>query len=112
MLITIVLALFHNSYWAVAFLSLPCWVWGLLGYSRHWSKRILHWTWILAAGLPCSALLFILASRFGLSPNLIWYQVLALNSGLFTAPGYFLGTAAAALGIRFMVIQWHKVDSA
>jgi len=108
LLITVVLALLHNPYWAVTFLSLPCWIWILVGHSGHSNKRILHWTWILVAGLPCCAVLWLLAPRFGMSLNLIWYQVLALNTGLFSAPGFFLGTAAAALGIRFMVIQLHN----
>jgi len=108
LLVTAILALLYNSYWAVTFLSLPCWIWGLVGHSRHSNKRIFHWIWILAAGLPCFAVLWLLAPRFGISLNLIWYQILALSTGLFSAPGYFLGAAATAIGIRFMVIQLHS----
>ncbi|MEJ2245738.1 MAG: M28 family peptidase [Acidobacteriota bacterium] len=108
LLVTAILALLHNSYWAVTFLTLPCWIWGLVGHSRHSNKRILHWIWILAAGLPCFAILWLLGPRFGISLNLIWYQILALSTGLFSATGYILGAAATAIGIRFMVIQLHS----
>jgi hypothetical protein len=108
LLVTAILALLYNSYWAVTFLTLPCWIWGLVGHSRHSNKRILHWIWILAAGLPCFAILWLLGPRFGISLNLIWYQILALSTGLFSATGYILGAAATAIGIRFMVIQLHS----
>lgn len=108
LLVTAILALLYNSYWAVTFLSLPCWIWGLVGHSRHSNKRIFHWIWILAAGLPGFAVLWLLVPQFGLSLNLIWYQILALDTGLFSAPGYFLGAATTAIGIRFMVIQLHN----
>jgi hypothetical protein len=108
LLVTAILALLYNSYWAVTFLSLPCWIWGLVGHSRHSNQRIFHWIWILAAGLPSFAVLWLLAPRFGIGLNLIWHQTLALSSGLFSAPGYFLGAAATAIGIRFMVIQLHS----
>ena len=108
LIITAILALLHNSYWAATFLSLPCWIWTLVGYSPHREKRILNWIWILAAGIPCCALLWLLAPRFGLSLNLVWYQILALNTGLFSGSGYFLGAFTAALGIRFMIIQMHS----
>ncbi|MBN2318650.1 MAG: M28 family peptidase [Acidobacteria bacterium] len=107
-LITVILALFHNSYWAVTFLTLPCWIWGLAGPGRDWNKRLRHWIWFAAAGLPFLIVPWFLASSIGIDTSLIWYQVLALNTGLFSAPGYFLAAAAVALGIRFSVVQLHE----
>ena len=107
-LITATLALFHNSYWAVTFLTLPCWIWGLAGPGRDWNKRLRHWVWFAVAGLPFFIVPWFLASSIGIDTSLIWYQVLALNTGLFSASGYFLATAAVALGIRFSVVQLHE----
>ncbi|MBN2241578.1 MAG: M28 family peptidase [Acidobacteria bacterium] len=108
MLIAAVLALFHNSYWAVSFLTLPCWIWGLTGPGDGWNKRLRHWAWIAAAGIPYFIVPWFLAARNGIDTSLVWYQVLALNTGLFSAAGYFLAAATAALGIRFLTIQLHQ----
>lgn len=107
-LATVVLALLHNSYWAVTFLSLPCWIWGLVGSGSGWNKRLPHWIWIAAAGLPYFIVPWFLVSSVRIDTSLIWYQALVLNTGLFSAAGYFLATATVAIGIRFCVIQLHE----
>jgi hypothetical protein len=107
-LITAVLALLHNSYWAVTFLTLPCWIWGLAGPGRNRNKRLQHWIWIAAAGLPYLIVPWFLRSSIGIDTSLVWYQALALDTGLFSAAGYFLATATVAIGIRFLVIQLHE----
>jgi len=107
MLITIVPALLYNSYWAVTFLTLPCWIWCLLPKGSNGKKRLLHWILILTTAIPCCVVLWLFASPLHLGLNFIWYYTLALNAGLFTAPGFILGSAATVLGIRFMIIQLH-----
>jgi hypothetical protein len=105
MLVTAALALLHNSYWATAFLLLPAWIWAFIGCGRTQAERIRNGIWILAAGIPYYAALWIYAARLDLGWNFLWYQVLALSSGLFSLSSYILATAAVALGIRFLVIQ-------
>jgi hypothetical protein len=107
MLIVVGMGLAHNPYWALIFLLLPAWIWAFAGCSQTVRQRLGNWVWILAAGIPYYAALWMYASRLGMSWNFIWYQVLALNTGMFTAAGYFLGAAAIALGIRFLAIQNH-----
>jgi hypothetical protein len=108
LLLAAILALAYNSYWASAFFILPAWIWALVGNGRQLSERVKNWLWILAAGIPYFLALWIFASRLGMGWSFAWYQVLALNTGLFTTAGYFLGAAAVALGIRFLAIQNHK----
>jgi hypothetical protein len=49
--------------------------------------------------------LWIYSNWLELGWDFVWYQVLALSSGLFAAPSFFLGAVAVVLGIRFLVIQ-------
>lgn len=105
LLITIALALLRNSYWATAFLLLPAWIWALVGCGRTQTERIRNGIWILFAGIPYYAALWIYSSRLDMGWSFIWYQVLALNSGLFAAPSFILGTVAVVLGIRFLILQ-------
>jgi len=109
-LLLAVLALLHNSYWAVTFISLPCWIWGPVGPGRSLKKRLINWIWIAAAGLPYFIVPWFLASSLGIDTSLIWYQVLALDTGLFSPAGYFLAAATVALGIRFLTLQLHNAE--
>jgi hypothetical protein len=108
MIITVALALCYNSYWATAYLILPTWIWALVGHQQTWKKRIRNGIWILAAGIPYYASLWMYASKLQMRWNFIWYQILALNTGLFSAQGYFLSIAVISIGIRFGVIQTHS----
>jgi hypothetical protein len=108
LLIGIVLSFFYNPYWASLFFTLPAWIWALAGRGQALSTRILNRVLILAAGIVYCAVLWIYASRLGMSWNFVWYQVLALSNGLFTKTGYFLATAIIAIGIRFLAIQSHN----
>jgi hypothetical protein len=108
MILEVALALRHNSYWASAFLILPAWIWALVGCGPTLGKRLRNKIWILAAGIPYYAALWVYASRLGMHWNFLWYQVLALSTGMFSAAGYFLGAGALALGIRFLAIQSHE----
>jgi hypothetical protein len=108
LLITAALALLRNSYWATAFLLLPAWIWALVGWSGTQSGRIRNVIWIIFAGIPYYAALWIYSARLDLGWDFIWYQVLALNSGLFSASGFMLSAVIFALGIRFLVIQFRE----
>jgi len=111
LLITIALALLRNSYWATAFLLLPAWIWALVGCGRTQTERIRNGVCILFAGIPYYAALWIYSSRLDMGWSFIWYQVLALNSGLFAAPSFILGTVAVVLGIRFLILQIREMAS-
>jgi len=108
MLILVSAALLHNSYWATIFLLLPAWTWGWIQGRQRFGKRFKNGMLILAAGIPYFAALCMYASRLHMSWNFAWYQVLALNSGLFTGIGFLLGVAAIAVGIRFLAIQFRN----
>jgi hypothetical protein len=107
-LITAGAALPYNSYWAVTFLTLPCWIWCFVPGGSNWVGRLMHWLWILIAAIPCCIPFWYLTSHLDLGGNAIWYQILALNTGLFSAPGFFLGVSAIAIGLRFMAAQLHE----
>jgi hypothetical protein len=105
MLIIVVLALLYNSYWAVAFLLIPAWTWALVGCGQTIGERLRNSICILAAGIPYFAALAIYSVRLEMKWSFIWYQVLSLSTGLFSPAAFYLGMAAAALGIRFLAIQ-------
>jgi hypothetical protein len=111
MTIIVALALLYNSYWATSFLLLPAWIWTWMGGKASWGKRIGNAVLVAAAGVPCCFVLGMYASKLQLGWNFIWYQVLALSSGLFSAQGYLLGVAALSIGIRFLAIQTHRVEN-
>jgi hypothetical protein len=107
LLITVSLAFFYNSYWAVTFLLVPAWIWSLTGVGRSTKSRIRNWVLIVAAGIPYMAVLWIFASKLGMHWNFIWYQIIALGTGLFAPHAFFLWAATIALGLRFLAIQTH-----
>ncbi len=108
LIIIVALALIYNSYWAVVFLLLPAWIWPMVDRGRTPGERIRNALLIVAAGIPFCAAMWAFCSRFGLSWNLLWYQVLALASGLFTTAGYYLGIAGISIGVRFLVLQFRR----
>jgi hypothetical protein len=105
MLLIVILALWYNSYWAVAFLLVPAWIWALIDGGQTIGKRLRNGIYILAAGIPYYAALWIYSARLEMRWNIIWYQVISLSTGLFSPAAFYLGTAILALGIRFLVIQ-------
>jgi hypothetical protein len=108
LLVVSLLALAHNSYWAVSFLALPAWIWALVGISSEAGARAVNRIWILAAGIPYYVVLILCSSRMDLGWPMVWYLVLALTTGMFTQTGFFLATAAIAIGIRFLMIQSYR----
>jgi hypothetical protein len=99
------LAFLHNPYWAVSFLVLPAWIWALVDRADGTGPRAANCIWILAAGVVYYMVTAAYAARLGLGWNFIWYEVLAVSTGLFTLPGYMLASAAFALAIRFLAIH-------
>ncbi len=100
-----VLALLHNSYWAVSFFLVPAWLWSLLGPGVGPGGRAANRLVIIAAGIVYYMAFFSFANRMQLGLKLVWYSVLALGSGAFSAQGYFLSACVVTLGIRFLAIQ-------
>jgi membrane-associated HD superfamily phosphohydrolase len=111
LLAVIVLALEYNSYWASAFLFLPAWIWGIVGLGRRPRWRLINWTLIIAAGLAYYVFVAGLTNFLYLGWNFIWYEILALSCGLFAPAAYILGAVTVAIGIRFLVIQFHGSDA-
>jgi hypothetical protein len=109
-IILILVSLFYNSYWATLFLVVPTWIWALMGSGEKIRSKATRWAWLIAAGVPYYIFLWVLGSQLSLNWKLIWYEVLALNSGMFTSNAFFLGVAAIALGIRFLAIQPRATD--
>ncbi len=97
----------YNSYWATLFLAMPSWIWAAAGRGADFKSKTAHMAWMLAGGAPLYFFLWTLGAGMGWKWNLIWHSMLALNYGMFTAAGYFLGVGAIALGIRFLAIQSH-----
>lgn len=105
LLIVVVLALIHNAYWAVGFLVLPAVVWGLVGLGKGPGERAANRILILAAGILYVMVSCSWASRLCLGWKLIWYEVLAIGTGMFSVQGYLLSAAIFALCTRFLVVQ-------
>jgi hypothetical protein len=106
--ISVAFALSYNSFWALIFLTLPAWIWAIVDSQGTFSKRFRNQVIILAAGIPYCAFLWLFADQRGMGWSFLWYQVLALTTGLFSPTAYFLSVAAIAIGIRFLVIQNHE----
>jgi hypothetical protein len=100
------LAFLYNSYWAVSFLFLPALIWSLINPARAAGARAANILFVLAACLPFYLAQLGLARLTGLGWATVWYQILALNGGLFTFGGFCLASATAALAIRFVAIQF------
>jgi hypothetical protein len=103
--ITITLALFYNTFWALIFLTLPAWIWALVERQETFGKRVCNGILILAAGIPCFTVMWMFASQRGMGWNFIWYEVLAITTGLFSTAAYFLSAVMITIGIRFVAIQ-------
>jgi hypothetical protein len=111
LLVVVVLALVHNAYWAVSFLGLPALVWGLVGPGKGVGERAANRILILASGIPYVLVSCSWASRLDLGWKMIWYEVLAIDTGIFSIPGYLLAAVSFALCIRFLVIQSHSASN-
>jgi hypothetical protein len=108
LLVTVVMAFFYNPYWTVSFLLAPAWIWAMVKGSRSTGTRIRNWILNAAAGIPYFVFLWTLASKLGMSWNFIWYQIIAVSTGLFTEPAFFFWAVTIALGIRFLALQFHQ----
>ena len=101
----LVCALRYNPYWAVTFLLLPAWLWCLIGAGRGPGERAANRMIILAAGVLFYTVSGAYASRLFLGWKLVWYEVLALSTGMFQWQAFLLASFAVAAGIRFLAIQ-------
>jgi hypothetical protein len=98
-------ALLYNPYWAVTFLLLPAWLWGLVGAGRGPGGRAANRMIILAAGILYYTVSGAYAARLFMGWKLIWYEVLALSTGLFQWQAFLLASLVIAVGIRLLAIQ-------
>ena len=98
-------ALVYNPYWAVLFLLLPAWIWGLVGMGKGYGGSAANALWIIAAGIPYYAVLVYYSSSLKLGGKAVWYNILCLSTGMFTLEGFLLAAATIAIGIRLLSIQ-------
>ncbi len=104
-------ALVYNGYWAVTFFVLPAWIWALIGAGAGPGARAANRMLIVAAGVIYYALSLSYAARLYLGWRLIWYEVLALSTGMFRFRAFLLAAAIFTLGIRFLAIQSYCRES-
>jgi hypothetical protein len=103
--VVVICALRYNAYWAVTFLILPAWLWGLVGAGQGPGGRAANRMVILAAGVLYFMISCSYASRLCLGWKLVWYEILALSTGMFHWQAFVLSSLVFALGIRFLAIQ-------
>jgi hypothetical protein len=103
--VVVLCALVYNPYWAVSFLVLPAWVWAWVGAGRGPGGRAANRLMILSAGVLYYTVSGSFASSLFLGWKLVWYEVLALSTGMFQWQAFVLAAATFALGIRFLAIQ-------
>jgi hypothetical protein len=106
----VALGIIYNSYWAVAFLFLPAWVWVMAEQGRSATSRLLRGSFIVAAGLPWYALTVHYSHFLRAGWRMVWYEVLALSTGMFTPAAYFLTAMMVAAGIRLAALQFIRED--
>jgi hypothetical protein len=103
---TVVLGICYNSYWTVVFLSLPAWVWVLVERGRSFKPRLLNAVLVAAAGLPWFALTCYYPRFLDVGWRIVWYEILALSTGMFSPAAYFLTGMMVATGLRLAVLQF------
>jgi hypothetical protein len=113
--VTIFLSVGYNPFWAAVFFITPGVLWPMpqngnnaesgAGKTNRSAIPILETIRIIAAAVPACLAIWWLAGKLGFGWNFFWYQMLALTTGLFSPFAYFAGTAAIAVGIRFIVIR-------
>jgi hypothetical protein len=107
-LAVLILSFQYNPYWAVSFLALPAWIWALSGRGKSPGLQAAGAVAIIAAGVVYYLVTGMYAARLGLGWKIIWYELLALNTGMFSLAAFLLAAAVFALGIRFLVIQFRQ----
>jgi len=102
----VALGIFYNSYWAVAFLTLPAWVWALTGQGRSLAARALNAVLIVLAGLPWFAATVYCSHFLDVGWGMVWFEILALSTGMFSPTAYFLTAMMIAIGLRLASLQF------
>jgi len=103
--VVVLCALLYNPYWAVSFLVLPAWVWAWVGPGQGPGGRAANRLMILCAGVLYYTVSGSYASSLFLGWKLIWYEILALSTGMFQWQAFMLSMAMFTLAIRFLAIQ-------
>jgi hypothetical protein len=107
LLATAVLGLLYNPYWAATFVFLPAWVWSLVEPGQGFGGRLANRLIVLVSGVVYFATTWAWASNLQLGWKILWYELLAIHTGLFRTEAYLLACLAFAVGIRFLAIQSH-----
>ncbi len=102
------LGLVHNSYWAAAFLLLPAWIWAMLERPRSAPGRLMNLALLLLSIVPWLGVTVYCASLLGIAWKIIWFELLALSTGLFRPAAYLLSAATIAVGLRFLALQFTR----
>ena len=102
----VVLGIGYNSYWAVAFVSLPAWVWVMTGRGNSATSRLLNAGLIVAAGLPCYASTVYYSRFLDVGWRIVWFGILALSTGMFSPVAFFLTAMMVAIGLRLAALQF------
>jgi hypothetical protein len=103
---TATLGICYNSYWAVAFLALPAWLWVLTDRGRSLKSRLLKAALVVCAGVPWFALMGCSSRFLDVGWRLVWYGILALSTGMFSPVAYFLTAMTVAIGLRLAALQF------
>ncbi len=100
------LGLVYNSYWTATFFLLPAWIWVTLERPRGSPARLMNFALLLISIVPWLAVTVYCASLLGIGWKVIWFGLLALSTGLFRPATYLLSAAMAAVGLRFLALQF------
>ena len=98
----------YNSYWAVTFLTLPAWIWVLTDRGRSMTHRLLKAALVVGAGLPWFALTAYYSRFMDVGWKMVWYEILALSTGMFSPAAYFLTGIMVAIGLRLVALQFAR----
>jgi hypothetical protein len=111
MLVLSALGLLYNTFWAAAFFAVPALVWPLVGRGKGTGRRVANRIVIAAAGAPWYFMTAIVALALGVGWKVLWFEVLAMSTGMFRPAGVVLAIGVIATGARLVAIQVAERDS-
>jgi hypothetical protein len=68
--------------------------------------RLLKAALVVAAGLPWFALTAYDSRFLDVGWRIVWYEILALSTGMFSPAAYFLAAVTVAVGLRLVALQF------
>ncbi len=100
------LGLVYDSYWTATFFFLPAWIWVTFERPRTSPARLMNVALLLFSIMPWLAVAVYYAWLLGIGWKVIWFELLALSTGLFRPVAYLLSAATTAVGLRFLALQF------